>query len=692
MASSSGIRGIWQRIRPVSKAQWAFGVAAIVILVALVVGVPYTWEYTNSPYFCGTTCHTMPPEYNAWQRSPHARVSCVECHIGRDVITTTFSRKAGDLMHVVRYSSGQFNFPVHASSMLPARESCERCHWPEKFSADRSIAVRHYDNDEKNTEIITYLLMKTGGGTQREGRGYGIHWHIENQVYFIAMDELKQSIPWVQVVDAAGKQTTYVDVEQPLPADQIAKAEKQRMDCIDCHNRISHAFRSPEQAVDQALALNRLDKTIPYIHQKATQVLSGAYQSFDDANKAIGALENFYAQNYADYYQSHTPQVKAAVEYLKTLYQQMVFPTQDLSWTTHPDNIGHKEWPGCFRCHDGKHLTQDNQQAIRLECNICHTLPEVAKENGGAPVISLVRADEPDSHLDTTWLAQHRTVFNASCQTCHDTNNAGGKDNSSFCSNSACHGTVWKFAGLNAPSLAKIFPPPVPRRGDPSVAPKPVPHPIGGSPDCLLCHAQTSKVRPYPSDHIGRAKDTCLACHKPAIPVAGATPSATGAATRGGPPPITHDVAGRTQCLGCHGTGAAAVPQILQFHRDAGFGNDKCLTCHKMTGAAQPAATPRPTVAPTAAPTAAPAATVAPTVRPTVAPATASSSSVSSSAASAVSSAASSAASSPGGIKALPANHAGRTTCLACHANGVDPKLPADHAGRTDATCIACHQ
>jgi hypothetical protein len=317
-------------------------------------------------------------------------------------------------------------------------------------------------------------------------------------------------------------------------------------------------------------------------------VIATPYKNFDEAQKAIAALDAFYAQNYADYYKANSAQIKAAIDYLKTTYAELVFPTQDLSWTTHPNNIGHKDWPGCFRCHDGKHFTVDNKQAVRLECNICHTVPEVVKANATAPVLSLVKNNEPGSHAATTWLAQHRTVFDATCQKCHDTNNAGGKDNSSFCANGACHGTEWKFVGLNAPGLAKIFPPPVPRRGDPNVPPKAIPHPIGGAPDCQLCHAPMSNVRPYPVDHVGRKNEMCLACHKPAVPA----------------------------------------------------------------------------VAPSAPATSA---TPAPAAQPTPAPAV-------------------------GGPKKLPADHAGRTICLACHAQGVGKKLPADHANRTDEMCKACHQ
>jgi hypothetical protein len=164
----------------------------------------------------------MPPEYVAYQVSPHARVSCVECHIGRTFVGNAFTRKAGDLMHVVRYSSNQYTFPLYAREMQPARESCEKCHWPEKFTDDKVVTIKHYGDDQNNSLTATYLIMKTGGGVQREGQGFGIHWHIENQVNFIALDPLRQNIPWIQVLDAQGNSTVYSDVENPLTPDQIA--------------------------------------------------------------------------------------------------------------------------------------------------------------------------------------------------------------------------------------------------------------------------------------------------------------------------------------------------------------------------------------------------------------------------------------------------------------------------------------
>lgn len=661
------IQALLARLRAVTRRTWLFLSGGLLIFVLLIAGILYGWDYTNSPPFCGTTCHTMPPEYIAYQVSPHARVSCVECHIGRTFVGNAFTRKAGDLMHVVRYSSNQYTFPLYASEMQPARESCEKCHWPEKFSDDKVVTIKRYSDAEDNSLATTYLIMKTGGGTEREGRGLGIHWHIQNEINFIALDPLKQTIPWIQVVDEKGNSTVFADIEKPLTPDEIAKSKKYRMDCIDCHNRISHTFQSPTQAMDQALSLNRISPTIPAIHKKGVEVLGGSYKSADEANKAIDALDAFYQKEYAAFYQKNASQVKDAIAFLKKTYGDLVFPTQDLSWTTHPNNIGHKDWPGCFRCHDGKHFTSDNKQAIRLECNVCHTLPEISAIGSPAPVISIARTDEPESHRATTWLAQHRTVFNASCQQCHDTRNAGGKDNSSFCANSACHGNKWTFAGLNAPGLTKIFPAPVMPAPRPNAAAPRIPHPIAGDPDCQICHGAKSVARPYPSDHLNRANQTCTACHQPTIP-----PTQT-SGIKTAPPPIPHNLAGRTQCLGCHASGAGSIPQVPQFHKDYEFPNTACLNCHKSGEGVPAPALIAPTPTPTARATTAAPAPSQPTLTPTRAAPT---------------------PASVSGPKPQPANHAGRTACLVCHSSGVGgaPKPPTDHEGRTDATCAACHK
>ena len=498
--------------KPQRKSWGLIRIILIVVLVAVVVTVTFVggvnmWEYTNSPEFCGTACHTMPPEYVAYQVSPHARVDCVECHIGRDRFTTLFGRKAGEIAHVVRLATKNYEVPIFVKSMRPASDSCEKCHWREKFSNDSVREIKHYSDDEGNSEQTTYLIMKTGGGSSRQGQGYGIHWHIENEVLYIAGDERKQDIPWVRVIDGSGKVTDYVDVEADISEEFIANGEKHRIDCLDCHNRISHLFRSPEQAMDQALALKHIDRRIPFIKRVGLEVLSNSYASTDEAMAAIAAIEKFYRERHPGFYAEDKETITTAVTWLQNSYKDIVFPDMGVTWDTHADNIGHRDFPGCFRCHDGKHLNAD-KEAIRLECNICHTIPSVSMNGDGANVVSLTKQPEPAAHLDPNWLALHRVIFDDTCANCHDTSNPGGKDNTSFCSNSACHGTVWKYAGLDAPAVVELA-------NSYNVAPLPgIPHPVKGLNDCLMCHA-IGGVKPVPSNHAGRANDTCQGCHKP---------------------------------------------------------------------------------------------------------------------------------------------------------------------------------
>ncbi len=658
------LRRLVSRLRTVPPRTYAFGLVGIIVVMIATAAGFWAWDYANSPAFCGTTCHTMPPHYESYLNSSHARVKCVECHIGRTSFGVEITRKAVDAQFVVSYLTGNYEYPIYVKNLQPARETCEKCHWPEKLSNDKVVNITHYVPDEKNSADTTTLVMKTGGGTAREGGGKGIHWHIENPVNFYYTDDQQQQIPVIEVTNPDGTKTVYKDIDSPLTTDQIAKPPKREMDCTDCHNRTSHNFESPDQAMDQSLQTGQIDSTIPYIKKKGVELLTPQYKTPEEATQTIANLEKYYQETQPDYYSKNTAAVQNAVKVIQGLYPQLHYPDQGLDWTVHPNNIGHKDWPGCFRCHDGKHLTADNKQAIRLECNICHSMPEVTKVGEQTAVVSLQKPEEPASHKTTTWLAEHRNTFDNSCQQCHDTRNAGGSDNSSFCSNSACHGTDWKYAGLNAPSLVKLFAPPAGPKSEPGAKPPAIPHPIGGSPDCQICHGLQSKVRPYPADHQGRKNETCTACHQPTSPPSSATPIASG------PPTIPHDLAGRSECLGCHGSGAASVPQVPQFHKDYQFQNTACLTCHKQ-GSAPAQATPAPA-------TAAPDATATPSNN---APATSTP-------------AATPTAGSAGGPPNQPDDHAGRTACTACHGTGAGgaPKLPADHSGRTDDMCATCHK
>src|SRR3989304_5558005 len=262
-----------------------------VLSLAVLISGTYAWDYTNSPQFCGTVGHTMPPEYNAYLTSPHARVDCVECHIGRGFIATRITRKAGDVKHITPLAFRQYEFPSQAGELRPARETCERCHFPEKFSDDSLREIKRFQTDRSNTPFSIYLTLKTGGGSQRQGLGRGIHWHVENQVYFLAADEHEQQIPFVRVMAADGTVTDYRDIEAGLDPASTDPSPLEPLAGLTCHNRITHQILPPEDTIDELLARKVISSTIPEIRLKAVEVFRGDYPSLEVARSGIAGLE-----------------------------------------------------------------------------------------------------------------------------------------------------------------------------------------------------------------------------------------------------------------------------------------------------------------------------------------------------------------------------------------------------------------
>ena len=463
-----------------------------VITIVLLTGGIASWEYTNSPAFCGTTCHTMPPQDVAYKASPHANVTCEECHIGRASFFNQMSRKTQGLHELYYMTFNLYEYPIRAKALRPARDTCEKCHQPETFSSDSLRVLPRFENDENNTRNDIYLILKTGGGSKREGLGRGIHWHIVNTVEYYATDEWDQEIPYVRVYNDDGSTTEYVDVESGFDTSTMDESKVKTMDCITCHNRVTHEFTIPTESVDTAMSRGTISPDIPQIHQKALDVLYVKYESREEAFAAIDKVGESYKST--DYYAGHEEQVAAAVQALKDIYDRTVFNDQEVDWSTHPNNLGHINSPGCFRCHDGKHLNAQNE-AIRLECNLCHSIPRVAGPDDFVANIEISRGPEPESHLNPNWISLHNQAFGSSCAACHTMDDPGGTSNTSFCSNSACHGSVYSFAGFNAPALREILkdqlPPPEPVAEPPAQVDTPTYENYAGplfETKCSACH------------------------------------------------------------------------------------------------------------------------------------------------------------------------------------------------------------
>ena len=456
------MKRFWQRIKtglrnfffpPAGSPRWArvlpYAVLGILTLFVLT-GAVYGWEYTNSPEFCGTACHTMPPEFTSYLTSPHARIDCVDCHIGKGFLATRVSRKAGDMRHIFATAFNTYEFPIRAHQLQPARETCEKC------SDDSLREIKQFASDKDNTPLSTYLVLKTGGGSKREGLGRGIHWHIENKIEYLPLDPEEQVIPYVLVHEDDGTITEYVDVAFELDPRDVDPDDLVEMDCITCHNRITHLVKTPEATVDELMNRGIIDPEIPDIRRQAVEAYSQIYETTEIGLVGIAGIAAYYQAYFPEYYAGNQEKVDGAIAALQDAYSQSVYPEQNSDWTTHPNNIGHSDSAGCFRCHGGTHLNADGE-AIRLECNLCHSIPVVAGPGDFVSEIEISRGPEPDSHKNPNWIGLHRDVFDPTCSNCHTTDNPGGTDNSSFCANTACHGNVYDYAGFNAPGLREIL-------------------------------------------------------------------------------------------------------------------------------------------------------------------------------------------------------------------------------------------
>jgi hypothetical protein len=265
-------------------------VGAATVLNLLIVGTAsYRGvEYMDSTNFCGKTCHTvMDPEYTAYQNSPHSRVACVECHIGPGAGWFVRSKLSG-LRQVVAVTFHTYSRPIPSpvKYLRPARETCEQCHWPQRFTGDKFLVNTSYKDDEKNTPQTDVLLLKVGGITWQGSVGiHGHHLADNARIRYISTDVERQTIPVVYYTDDQGKTTEFISTDTKPTKEQLDKGEHRVMDCVDCHNRPTHAFDLPENAVDKQMSNGRISPELPYIRKKAVEVLKVNYSARDVAQQ-----------------------------------------------------------------------------------------------------------------------------------------------------------------------------------------------------------------------------------------------------------------------------------------------------------------------------------------------------------------------------------------------------------------------
>jgi nitrate/TMAO reductase-like tetraheme cytochrome c subunit len=390
----------------------AFLFFGFVFLFISAFGSYRAFEYTESVAFCGQVCHTpMYPEFTAYKLSPHARVTCVDCHVGPGADWYVKSKLSGAYqVYAALFNRFPRPIPTPVHDLRPAQQTCEQCHWPEKFFGAQLKVFDHYGYDEQNTHREIRMLINTGGGSPTTGIVAGIHWHmnIANQITYIATDPQRQMIPWVQLRDRNGNITEYFAEGIELAPQEIESATKRRMDCVDCHNRPSHIYVQPDRAVNDAFVAGKMDPTLPFIKHQAVEALSAEYDSTEQAVAAIGSrLDSYYKANYPAVYSERQAALQESIAEVQRIYRSYFFPEMKVDWRTHPDNIGHYFGAGCFRCHDGKHASKTGK-VIRTECNICHTVLDQTEAGRAVPLTA--GAFRHPMELD---------VSGANCTECH---------------------------------------------------------------------------------------------------------------------------------------------------------------------------------------------------------------------------------------------------------------------------------
>jgi nitrate/TMAO reductase-like tetraheme cytochrome c subunit len=345
-----------------------FAASSVAFLFLTALGSYQTYQVTESVDFCGKTCHLpMEPEFVASHHTAHASVDCVACHVGPGA-TAYFKTKVNGVKQLYHTVRNDFDRPIRvsASNPRPSQAICEECHWPERYVGNVERTYQHYLSDEKNTPFAVRLLLKVGGGDPANGPVGGIHFHmnIANKIEYIATDDRLLEIPWVRSTSPQGVVTEY---RTPEFNGDPSKYKVRRMDCMDCHSRPAHKVHTPNDAVDLSMATGRLNPSTPWIKAKTVEALTKPYKTRAEAERGI-----------ADAVRAAYPDPAVADPIIKetqAIYRRNFFPEVKVDWRTHADFVGHKNWNGCFRCHDGKHVAADGKMSIKAsDCRSCHLI------------------------------------------------------------------------------------------------------------------------------------------------------------------------------------------------------------------------------------------------------------------------------------------------------------------------------
>jgi NapC/NirT cytochrome c family, N-terminal region len=348
------------------------GIFFVVMTAAnLVIGSQLSYravEHMDGVQFCGQTCHVMKPEFTAHRRPPHAAVACVSCHVAPGASGFVKSKMAGT-RQLVAVILNNFPRPIESAMesdrLVSSGETCEQCHQRNRPMSPRLRVIAKYKDDEPNTPAQTFLMVMVD-------KIHSAHLAPGVATRYAAADKKRQTIPWVEHRDSSGAIRTYLASD--IKPEQAAKMPKFEMQCVDCHNRAAHSFEVADRAVDEAIASGRIPADLPFVKKTGLALTQAAYANAEDAAAKIDAqLTDFYRQTYPDIFSKRANDIHATAKALATIYNRNVFRDLKVTWGTYPDNSGHADYPGCFRCHDGSHITKTSE-SITQDCAACHNV------------------------------------------------------------------------------------------------------------------------------------------------------------------------------------------------------------------------------------------------------------------------------------------------------------------------------
>jgi hypothetical protein len=122
------------------------------------------------------------------------------------------------------------------------------------------------------------------------------------------------------------------------------------------------------------MSLKKIDPTIPYIKLASMTALEDNFSNTGDVYEGIkNSVWRFYESKGIKLPDNQTTSVEKVIYELSEIQKKNNFPAMRANWTQFPNNIGHIYTLGCFRCHDGKHVSNEGK-VISRNCNVCHTI------------------------------------------------------------------------------------------------------------------------------------------------------------------------------------------------------------------------------------------------------------------------------------------------------------------------------